>query len=111
MTATREARRRARTLDSIRTMALDATAAIEGARIADPLTGPRPRHVFDAEAEPIYAQLVAELGVPGQDIDPGPVVVGELATAAIDMTALLTDDAEPELDDAPPTTCIAVRGR
>lgn len=90
MTATYETRRRNRLMDRIRDLAVDGAEAYEGQRLADPLTGPRPAHVFDAEAEPIYAQLVAELGVPGQDaVGAGPVVVGELATQAIDMSALL----------------------
>jgi hypothetical protein len=78
-------------LAQIHAEALTAAADAERARIADPLTGPRPRHVFDAEDAPIYRAVVAELGVPGQGIDPGPVVAGELATAAIDMSALLGD--------------------
>lgn len=92
MTATYETRRRAKAMDRIRELAVDGAEAFEGAALADPLTGPRPAHVFDTEAEPIYAALVAELGVPGQDhIGSGPVVVGELATQAIDMSSLLTE--------------------
>ena len=92
--STWEGRRRERLMDQIRGHAFDAADEVEGAALADPLTGPRPGHVFDAESEPIYAALVVELGVPGQDhIAAGPVVVGELATAAIDMSALLTEVA------------------
>jgi hypothetical protein len=61
-------------------------------RIADALTGPRLPHSWSDEPEPIYTQLVAEVGVPGQDaIGAGPIVVGELATAAIDMRELLAE--------------------
>jgi len=105
MTLTYEDRRRARLMDQIRTMALGDTTAIEGARLADQLTGPRLRHTWDAEQEPIYAHLVAELGAPAQDhVGAGPVIVGELATQQIDMTALLAEEC-------PPATVLAPAGQ
>jgi hypothetical protein len=86
VTATYDERRRARLVDSTRASAVDAARQAEGARLADPLTGPRPQHVFDAESEPIYAALVAERGVPGQDhVGPGPVLVGRVEAPTLPL--------------------------
>jgi hypothetical protein len=92
VTATYEARQRRKLLDRIHALAIEGAEDVEGQRVADPLTGPRPAHVFASEQEPIYMALVAEDGVPGQDhVGAGPVIVGELATQAIDMTVLLNE--------------------
>lgn len=81
-----------------------AATAIEGARLADPLTGPRPGHVFDAESEPDFIEICNALGWapwtgPRPDVDHYPLVtLNELAadappTLAIDMRSLLTEVA------------------
>lgn len=93
MTLAYETRQRRKLLDRIHELASGATD-VGDACVADPLTGPRPQHVFAAETEPIYAALVAEQGSPGQDaVGAGPVIPGELATEAIDMRALLEEVA------------------
>lgn len=63
---------------------------VTGARLIDPLTGPRTSTGYAHEATPIYDALIAEVGSPFGDVPPGPVAVAEPVTLPIPLRPATT---------------------
>lgn len=63
---------------------------LTGARLIDPLTGPRSTTGYQDEPTPIYDELIAELGIPGMLAGPGPLVPGVVETPTLPIPLRLT---------------------